>query len=598
MRSSSFISQILLVLALILLLVSPTVSSPANAQSDFLTPSNQTEFLPVDEAFQFDFRQRGDTLILSWDIAPDYYLYQHRFEVQGEQLELASEIDFPEGESHTDEFFGESTIYRDRVELSISIAAAAPDALLTISYQGCADAGLCYPPTEKQVYLDAVGTAPAAGSNYEQIAANSQSAPTSGAGRFIHQLTEQPLYLALLAFFILGIGLAFTPCVFPMYPIISGIIVGYSRAEDQRGQQLTTGRAFSLSLAYVLGMAVTYSALGVVVALAGLQFQAALQHPLILGVLAIIFVVLALSMFGVYELQLPQKWQERLTQASNKKRGGAYPSVFAMGAISGLIASPCTTAPLSGILLFIAQSGDIMVGASALFALSIGMGVPLLLVGTSGGKLLPKAGAWMNSVKVFFGLLLIAVAIVLVDRIVNLLTAQLLWLGFFVLGGVFMLHTVLAHARGWRATLLASLIAVASALGVFWQLPDSQVTHLEFEQVTGIAEVQRQLANASRNDQPVMLDLYADWCIACKEFEKYTFTDAKVQAQLANYKVLQTDVTANNAVNNELLQQYQVLGLPTILFFDADGNELTEQRVTGFLSAAEFSQHLEQLNTD
>ncbi|RUO63811.1 Thiol:disulfide interchange protein DsbD [Pseudidiomarina planktonica] len=572
-------------------------SWPATAlQTDFLNQQDQQEqrFLPVDQAFEFDFRQRGQELEISWDIEPGYYLYQHRFQFEPASI-LAETVTFPEGEAHSDEFFGESIIYRDEVRLTVQLGDVAADQPLTVGYQGCADAGLCYPPTEKVIYLQAAGNpanaANAASSRVEQVAAGSQSA--SG---FAGQLSEQPLPLALLAFFILGIGLAFTPCVLPMYPIISSIILGQQRANNN---QLSTGRALSLSLSYVLGMAVTYTGLGILVALAGMRYQAALQHPVILSIIAVLFVVLALSLLGLYNLQMPAGLQQRINQLSNKQRGGAFTSVFIMGALSGLVVSPCTTAPLSGILLFVAQSGDAMIGATALFSLSLGMGVPLLAVGTSGGKLLPKAGAWMESVKRFFGILLIGVTIIMIERLLPLVVGQWLWVIFFSLSGIYMLHQVLGHARGWRATLVATLIAVASGSGILWQLPSTSASanHLAFTQVSNLSELNQQLELARERQQPVMLDLYADWCVACKEFERYTFSDQQVQQQLNNFVVLQADVTANNEANNALLEQYQVFGLPTILFFDSTASELPGQRVTGFMNADDFLEHLQRVDS-
>jgi len=585
-----------LLLMLIATLMMATLSTPAQAlQNDFLN-LQKNEFLPVEEAFAFQFDQTENTLTLRWDIAPDYYLYQHRFTVSPESV-LAAPLSFPEGLAHADEFFGDSTIYRDQVTLVIDLAAVAADTEVTIGYQGCADAGLCYPPEQLTLYLDETsGAATTTEPNrVREVAANSQATENTNANpSFAEQLAAQSLPIALLAFLLLGIGLAFTPCVLPMYPIISSIILGHQRAANG---QLSALRALTLSSAYVLGMALTYTALGIIVALAGMQYQAALQHPAVLIVLAVVFVILGLSMFGIFNLQLPSGLQEKLQNLTNKQRGGAAFSVFLMGAISGLVVSPCTTAPLSGILLFVAQSGDVVVGASALFALSIGMGIPLIIVGVSGGKLLPKAGAWMNTVKQFFGVLLVGVALIMIERLLPIQVGQWLWVAFFILAGIYLLHCVLSHARGWRATAAATLIAIASASGVFWQLPNQSINHLEFTQVRDLTELDAQLKLAAAQGQPVMLDLYADWCVACKEFERYTFSDPKVQQALAGYRVLQADVTANTAANNALLERYQVFGLPTILFFDATATEYANGRVTGFLDAADFHTHLKQLET-
>lgn len=553
-------------------------------------PFTQNQFLPVEQAFEFDFRQRGKTLELTFEIAEGYYLYQHRFQFDP-MIPLATQPQLPEGELHYDEFFGESVIYRDSVTLKLTLANIAAGQF-TLGYQGCADAGLCYPPSTKQIPLNAVtdsaatGVPPSTGGaaiDFEQVAANSQQFT---ANSLFSDLTEQPLVWVLLIFFIAGIGLAFTPCVLPMYPILSTVIMGPNKA-------LETSRAFTLSFAYVQGMAITYSALGIVVALAGLRYQAMLQHPAVLIVLAALFVLLALSMLGVYNLQLPSKWQNYLNQISQQQRGGAHRSVFVMGVLSGLIASPCTTAPLSGVLLFIAQSGDVAVGASVLYALSLGMGLPLILFGTTGGKLLPKAGTWMNVVKRVFGVVLLAVAVLFIERLLPVAVADWLWVAFISVSALYLIVTSLRDIESGMAVVLsATWLALASWLLFLWW-PQGSHAELPFKQVTSIAQIEAELETA-QPAQLVMLDLYADWCVACKEFERYTFTDPEVQAALASAKLLQADVTQNNQANNAILQNYQVVGLPTILFF-YDGELVPNARVAGFLDAEAFLQHLKEL---
>lgn len=570
------------------------VGKPTVAAQDFDVsggdPFTQNQFLPVEQAFEFDFRQRGKTLELTFEIAEGYYLYQHRFQFDP-MIPLATQPQLPEGELHYDEFFGESVIYRDSVTLKLTLANIAAGQF-TLGYQGCADAGLCYPPSTKQIPLNAVtdsaatGVPPSTGGaaiDFEQVAANSQQFT---ANSLFSDLTEQPLVWVLLIFFIAGIGLAFTPCVLPMYPILSTVIMGPNKA-------LKTSRAFTLSFAYVQGMAITYSALGIVVALAGLRYQAMLQHPVVLIVLAALFVLLALSMLGVYNLQLPSKWQNYLNQISQQQRGGAHRSVFVMGVLSGLIASPCTTAPLSGVLLFIAQSGDVAVGASVLYALSLGMGLPLILFGTTGGKLLPKAGAWMNVVKRVFGVVLLAVAVLFIERLLPVAVADWLWVAFISVSALYLIVTSLRDIESGMAVVLsATWLALASWLLFLWW-PQGSHAELPFKQVTSIAQIEAELDTA-QPAQLVMLDLYADWCVACKEFERYTFTDPKVQAALASAKLLQADVTQNNQANNAILQNYQVVGLPTILFF-YDGELVPNARVAGFLDAEAFLQHLKEL---
>lgn len=554
-----------------------------NANND--DPFAQNQFLPVDQAFQFDFRQNGKQLELTFDIADGYYLYQHRFQFDP-AIPLATQPKLPEGETHYDEFFGESIIYRDRVTLNVTLANIAASNF-TLGYQGCADAGLCYPPSTKQIPLRAVTDSAATGVtpvpapiDFEQIAANSQQFT---ANSLFTELTEQPLVWVLVIFFVAGIGLAFTPCVLPMYPILSTVIMGPNKA-------LKTARAFTLSFAYVQGMAITYSALGIVVALAGLRYQAMLQHPVVLIVLAALFVLLALSMLGFYNLQLPSKWQNYLNEVSQQQRGGAHRSVFIMGVLSGLIASPCTTAPLSGVLLFIAQSGDVAVGASVLYALSLGMGLPLILFGTTGGKLLPKAGAWMNVVKRVFGIVLLAMAVLFVERLLPVATADWLWVVFISMSALYLIITSLRDIDSAMAVVLSGTwLALATWLLFLWW-PQGSHTELPFKPVASVAEIEAQLDQANP-EQLVMLDLYADWCVACKEFERYTFSNPEVQAALADAVLLQADVTQNNAANNAILQHYQVMGLPTILFF-YDGELVPNARVAGFLDAEAFVQHL------
>ncbi|WP_417664712.1 protein-disulfide reductase DsbD [Pseudidiomarina donghaiensis] len=579
-------------LVLICAMLWAVAPSTQAAQSQFELQQNdlfasQNQFLPVDEAFRFDFQQQGSQLTLTWDIADDYYMYQHRFVLKS-PVQLAAEPHLPPGEAHFDEFFGETTVYRNSVEITYQLHSATPDQEFIISYQGCADAGLCYPPTEKTVYLNGVQGEGEAAVNFEQIAENSQQNTSS----FFDTINDQPLWLVLLMFVLLGIGLAFTPCVLPMYPIISAIIMGQS---NNAAKPLSTRRAFTLSLAYVQGMAITYSLLGIVVALAGLRYQAMLQHPAILITLAVIFVVLSLSMFGVYTLQLPQRWQNYFNQLSQSQRGGAHSSVFIMGAVSGLIASPCTTAPLSGVLLFIAQSGDITIGGAVLYALSVGMGLPLLLFGVTGGKLLPKAGAWMNTIKRLFGVVLLGVALVLIERLIPYTIADWLWVAFIIASVAYM---ALNDMRELTTKIAARFTTVWIAIGAvllfaWWPQPHHS---LPFEQVSSVAEIEQALQRAERNNQLVMLDLYADWCVACKDFERKTFADETVQAATSDMLLLQADVTLNSPENNAILQRFQVLGLPSIVFF-AQQQEISRSRVTGFMPPETFTEHINALKT-
>lgn len=570
---------------LVILLFAAPLTTTAHAQQSFFG-SNTGEFLPVQEAFVLDYQQQGDTLYINFRITEGYYLYQHRFGLLPENL--VGNLELPEAMPYNDEFFGDVNIYRDYVTLTVDLAAANVGDVLTVRYQGCADAGLCYAPATAEIYLQATSGDTESGGYQLADFSDAKSEP-SGVFQFL-----QPDRLALTAgvFLLLGLGLAFTPCVFPMYPIISGIIMGQKRP-------LTMRRGFMLSFVYVQGMAITYTILGIVVALAGMQYQAYLQHPVLLGVLAALFVIFALAMFGTIGFDLPASWRNKLSSLSQNQKGGAYPSVFLMGVISGMIASPCTTAPLSGALLFIAQSGNVLVGGVVLYALSLGMGIPLLAIGASGGKLLPKSGPWMNSVKVMFGVLMLAVALFLVERLLPLTVAAWLWIFFFVVSAIILYREFYQQFATTGRTLSAIVLIILAGVGVNWQKPyvdgSFAASKLQFEYVRDLSELEQRIAEAQSSGQWVMLDLYADWCTACLELERYTFSDPEVQNTLENFIVLQADVTSVNATNTELLSNYQVLGLPTILFFNQAGEELSELRVTGFMNAEAFQERLEQI---
>ncbi|WP_429023648.1 protein-disulfide reductase DsbD [Aeromonas allosaccharophila] len=550
------------------------------------------KFLQVDEAFQVESEQRGDQLLLTLHIADDYYLYRHSLRFKGNNLSF-SEPTLPEGTEHEDDFFGKTRVYYQQVSIAVPLKEVGENATLRVRYQGCTD-GLCYPPTDKLIDVAPLVTATTASTSE-----TAQSvAPVSQQDQLAAALGHQGFWLSIVAFFALGLGLAFTPCVFPMYPILTGIIAG-------AGHRLSTGRAFLLSLVYVQGMAVTYTLLGLVVASAGLKFQAALQHPYVLIGLSLMFVLLALSMFGLYTLQLPSSLQARLSGLSNRQQGGSVVGVAIMGMISGLVCSPCTTAPLSGALIYVAQSGDLWLGGAALYALSLGMGLPLLLLGTSGGKLLPKAGAWMDVIKQLFGFALLAVPILLLSRLWSDQIATLAWLGWGLLLCGYLYHhnqhqphSVARSVRGF-VLLLAMISAVVVGKDLLQPAApaavtaDASQTAPQFVRIKTLDDLKVQLAAA--RGKPVLLDLYADWCVACKEFEHKTFSDPAVRERFGQMVLLQADVTANDDADIELLNSLNVLGLPTLIFFDREGKELTGQRVTGFMGPTEFLGKLDQL---
>ncbi|HED2525211.1 TPA: protein-disulfide reductase DsbD [Klebsiella aerogenes] len=565
------------IITLILLLCS------ASASAGLFDAPGRSNFVPADRAFAFDFQQNQHDLNLSWHIKDGYYLYRKQITLTTKDAAIV-EPSLPPGEWHEDEFYGKSEIYRQRLMLPITLTQASKAATLTVTYQGCADAGFCYPPETKVVPLSAV----LADSDKAQAAKPSAPATLPASGS---QTGAEPASLPFSALWalLIGIGIAFTPCVLPMYPLISGIVLGGK-------QRLSTARALLLAFIYVQGMAVTYTALGLVVAAAGLQFQAALQHPYVLIGLSVVFIALALSMFGLFTLQLPSSLQTRLTLMSNKRQGGSPGGVFAMGAIAGLICSPCTTAPLSAILLYIAQSGNLWLGGGTLYLYALGMGLPLILVTVFGNRLLPKSGPWMAHVKTAFGFVILALPVFLLERVIGEAWGLRLWslLGVAFFSWAFI--TSLGASKPWLR--LVQIVMLGAALVSARPLQDwafgapavQQQAHLEFTRVSTVDELNQALAQAK--GKPVMLDLYADWCVACKEFEKYTFSAPEVRQALKETVLLQVDVTKNSAQDAALLKHLQVLGLPTILFFNAQGEEQPAQRVTGFMDAAAFSAHL------
>lgn len=580
---------------LLLLIASTTFYSNVSAYSLDSLFGSQPKFLPEAEAFKFDFSQHGNQIVVRWTNARGYYLYKEKFKLTSTTTEF-SDINLPQGTAHFDEYFGEQEVYYDAVELSFTIDNPSQEHEISLAYQGCADAGLCYPPGKKVLFFDPrLATSPGS-----TLSSTTLAPPATEQDTLAGLLSGDSMLVTLVIFFGLGIGLAFTPCVFPMYPILSGIIVG-------AGNKLSTKQAFALSFTYVQGMALTYSALGLVVASLGLQFQAYFQHPVVLGSLAVLFTLLALSMFGVLNFQMPSSWQEKLNSLSNKQQGGHYTSVFVMGMISGLVASPCTTAPLSGALIYVAQTGDLVLGGLTLYILSLGMGVPLLLMGVSGGKLLPKAGAWMEVIKGIFGFMLLSVVIVLLGRFVDELWVNFTWAILAIAFAGYLLHhnseTFNSTAKSIRSLIAQVLLIAATLFALKPWLGIEQVSSqqgeeqaVEFIQVKGIEELDQQLAVAKADGKAVMLDFYADWCIACKDFEHKTFSDPLIKPLLANMVLIQTDVTANDDLDIALQDKMQVLGLPTIVLFNAQGVEQKHIRVVGFQNPQQFEKTLKQVN--
>ncbi|TMP38088.1 protein-disulfide reductase DsbD [Pseudoalteromonas citrea] len=592
----------LLVFLFSLLWLSP-IHASNNVLDSLLAPKQDT-FLPVDEAFKFDFDQQGNILFIGWDIEPGYYIYQKKLEIIAKEAEIKIP-DFADGEIIEDEFFGKTPVYFDSFSVVSKLSDIKDDAVVKVRYQGCAEAGLCYPPEVITIPLTKLVNTIAETSTGNNSAPVAQDTTTIGGENkelsFAEQLAQQSFLTNLAIFFAVGVGLAFTPCVFPMFPILSSLIAGQ--------QGLSTKKAFRLSFVYIQGMAVTYAALGLVVAALGGQVQGYIQHPAVLISFSLLFVLLAMSMFGWYEIKLPSSMMNKLTSVSNKQQGGSYFGVFSMGVLSGLIASPCTTAPLSAALLYVAQSGDYVVGGVTLYVLSLGMGLPLLLLGTSGGKLLPKAGGWMEQVKTLFGFIMLVVPLILLERILDFDTILLLAAGLMAATALYLHYWQSTQTAGKLKTLLwasASVLLLVSALTTKHVLLPNQntivqsadaVSKKEFNLIADLAALKTATNEANDNGQIAMVDLYADWCVACKEFEKYSFPAENVQAEFKHFSLLKLDLTETNETSIEIMEEYTVFGLPSILFFDKQGNEVPELRVTGFLDADDFAAHLQKVRT-
>ena len=559
-------------------------------------------FLPVDDAFQFSAAksENQENVIVNWSIAEGYYLYQEKISVKLNQEETSS-FDVPtfsiSPEDYNDPYFGLMKIFKKPVQ-AIFKASHPPlkaEDVVEIAYQGCTS-GFCYPPEVKEIKVADLPVAQIANTEKTSEKSTALSAqPKAEQDRLAESLFNSKY--AVFGFFLLGLGLAFTPCVLPMLPLLSAIVIG-------QNQRPNMWRAFALSFVYVQGMALTYTLLGLIVAAIGLPFQVALQHPYVMIGLSIIFVLLALSMFGVFTLQLPSSLQTKLSLLSQQQKAGAFGGVFLMGMIAGLVASPCTSAPLSGALLYVAQSGDLFTGAITLYLLALGMGVPLILITLFGNKILPKSGMWMETVKKLFGFVMLALPIFLISRILPDEWTPRLWAMLGTAFFIWFAFQMPKNGTGWVFRILflvAAMISVKPLQAWVWgensipsALENKAVSHVEFKKVKSEAELQQALSE--NNKSLVMLDLYADWCVACKEFEKETFSDPSVQKAFGDMLLLQVDMTKNSEENRALMTKYKVLGLPTILFFNRDGKEIEGSRVNGFMPPVEFLQWIEKIS--
>ena len=582
------------------------------------------EFLNPDQAFVLSTEMGPDnTLIARWMVADGYYMYREKFRFRLKDTSgdiKLGQADISRGKVKDDEYFGKIEVLYHNAEARIPLTGKpGSTAQLELSYQGCADAGLCYPPQFKTVALN-LGNGDAASTPASQPIPTQAAAQTTPSPADEQPFTEQDKMVELLKgggtwtiigiFFLAGLALAFTPCVFPMIPILSGIIAG-------QGDKITTGKAFTLSLVYVLSVAVTYTVVGVIAGMSGANLTAAFQNPWILGSFAAVFVALSLSMFGFYDLQMPSFIQSRLTNYSNNQQGGTLIGVAIMGLLSALIVGPCVAAPLAGALIFIANEGSPVLGGMALFSMSIGMGVPLLIIGTGGGKLLPKAGPWMDAVKGVFGVTLLGVAVWMLERILPGAVTMVLWAALLIVPAIYLgaLEPIREVTGGWPRFwkgigIMMLLYGIILMLGATTGNTDplqplqrtsfmggaadsSATTHgLPFKIIKSLDDLNREVTTASAQGKTVMLDFYADWCISCKEFDKYVFSNPDVQSMLANTVVLQADVTANDDIDKALMKHYGIIGPPTILFYDNSGNELKRYRVVGDMNAQQFMDHL------
>jgi len=595
---------------------------------DDLGFGGQDEILDVDQAFQLTTETTANRFIARFIIAEGHYLYRDKMDIVTDDAAIKpGPVQLPAGEEKDDPIFNKILhVYHHDTEVTLPFSHSLTgdkETVFKVKYQGCSEiSGICYPPQTKtfSVKLSPITSASASPASAGTAGTTTADAAVdepvvSEQDQLVQALHSNKTWATLLLFFGGGLLLAFTPCVLPMVPILSGIIVG-------QGENTTTRHALLLSLVYVLAMAVTYTIVGILVGLSGENIQAWFQDPWIIGFFAAIIVTLSLSMFGFYDLQMPASIQNKLATISNSQRGGTLIGVAIMGFLSALIVGPCVTAPLVGALIYIAETGDAILGGMALFSLSMGMGAPLLLIGASAGKLLPKAGAWMEGVKAVFGVLLLGLAIWLLERVAPTAITMALWASLLIVSAIYMgaIDPVPVGSSGLRKFhkglgILILVYGIAIMIGVssgnrdiFQPLKGLSISvqtssqagtagamqpqHLAFRQIKGVAGLNAALADAKKLGQPVMLDFYADWCISCKEMEVLTFSDPKVQQALKGVMLLQADVTPNDDLDTALYKHFGIIGPPSIMFFDRNGNELRNHRVVGYMQAEKFSQHI------
>ena len=562
--------------------------------------------LPAAEVFQVEVKRVDpNTFVVDWQIKPNYFLYRDRIKLipqQDSNIHLGT-VRFPANLTKKDKQGHVFTIYRNHLSIPVGLLGEKPgETLIDLHYQGCSDDGFCYPPEVKQIKLSINDSLELSEVTLEKAAAQSSLSTEEPMDEISQIFVTHSWSMILLIFFGFGLLLSFTPCILPMVPVLSGIIVGH-------GKTVTTRKAFFLSLSYVLSMSVTYAVFGAVVALLGANLQISMQSPWAISIFSLIFIILALSMFGFYEFKLPNSWQTKIAGSSRTQRGGHYLGAAIMGCLSTLILSPCVTAPLIGVLTYIAQSHNVLLGSLTLFFLSLGMGTPLLLIGTSAGKWLPESGSWMDAVKAFFGILLIAVAIYLMARILPPGLTMGLWASLLIFSGIYagaLTQSVTNQDKffqGFGILFLSYglLILIGASMGAtnpLQPLANLQAASIDSpfsvpKEIQTLSTIENKIAQA--NGKPVMLDFYADWCASCKVMEQTTFKDPKVLSNLNHFKIIKIDVTANNTNNKEIMKHFKVVAPPTFIFFNAQGKELTHLKIVGENTAGQFLKVLHQV---
>jgi len=558
------------------------------AASDII--QNQVEFLSPEKAFQPSIKLiENNHLEVSWDIEKGYYLYLGMFEFSVDSSDTKIiKVDMPEGKKKKDEFFGDVDVYYNSAKANIYFDKITSKTNLILKYQGCADAGLCYPPITKKFPL-------------EQYASNDsyllKTSMTDNQYSFSQQLSEQSITLNIFLFFLAGLLLAFTPCVFPMIPILTGLIVG-------QGENISTKKSFFLSLTYVLSMSLTYAAAGILIVLSGANIQADLQNPYVLTSFAGLFVILALSMFNVIRIQMPASIQGLLISKSNTNSSGTYIGVGIMGSLSALIVGPCVTAPLIGALIYISMTNDYLIGGSALFALGMGMGAPLLVLGTSASELTKKIGPYLEIANKFFGVLFLIVSIWLIERIVSIEIAAYLWSALSIIVAIGLIKIItFKNISRFTLKFLSILLFIYSGLQIYGANVnknfDPIFSFIEKSQSTSFIKIFNtdELFSQIKNSEKItMVDLYADWCVACKELDKYTFSEKKVADLLKDLNLIKLDITKTNDDNSKFLKDYELFGPPAILFFNNDGTEIRQSRIVGFIDAENFIKIYKNIN--